>query len=169
MDAKQLRIFLQTDETFLRTYGMFQGAFASAELTIDFAIGKFLKIANRETHLLTSGMEHGRKIRLLAGIVKGSGYKNESTILGALHKIQNESLRNVFAHSYMISTRTTVIFIERHAGGSYRVKKHEFTLPKFTYHVSQFITASNALWKVLEVPDSELHEFAMAVFSAAKS
>jgi hypothetical protein len=98
---------------FQRELGRFFGAWTSAEATIDFSIGKLLKITHEESHLITATLEFGRKITLLRSLVSRHRSKNKETIIKCLNTLQNESKRNVFAHSYIGSTKTVVTFIER--------------------------------------------------------
>ena len=50
---------LQADPEFTFRLGLFHAAWVSIDMTIDFAIGKFLDIENEDAQILTSGMFYG--------------------------------------------------------------------------------------------------------------
>jgi hypothetical protein len=103
------RLILNPD--FLLALGGFHGAWSSLEVLVSYSIGHALKIPFNETHMLTSGMEFGRKATLLRNLVHRSDRKNKAQIIGLIGRLQNESLRNVFAHGMITSSRDTVTFI----------------------------------------------------------
>jgi hypothetical protein len=160
---------LQADPEFTLRLGIFHAAWVSIDMTIDFAIGKFLNLAHEDAQILTSGMMYGTKIRILKSLVRKSAHKNKAQIIGSLNKLQNESKRNVFAHSYMASDAVSVTFLERSSGGNYLVTKHRFTKIQWNSHVTNFTLVGKEFWDALDVPDSDLEEFAMALMRAAKS
>ncbi len=86
---------------------------------------------------------------------------------GALNKIQNESKRNVFAHSFLRSTKTTVTFVERTWEGDYKARTHVFTLDEFSDHVRRFQTAARAFAKALQIDDRDFQAFCFAADSSA--
>ena len=57
-------------DEFYRRIGEFHVLWATADLSIDFAIGKFLGLPAVDTHLLTAGMFYGRKLKLPAYLSK---------------------------------------------------------------------------------------------------
>ena len=158
--------YLAFDDRFLHFFGMFHGMWASMELMLCYGITKFLNIPAQEGHVLTSGMEFGRKITLLRNLVYRSNDPNKRKIMALLGKIQNESKRNVFAHSFITSDATSLTFIERSRGGDYKVIRHQYTLREFVGHVDNFVSAAAELEKLVGVTPTELHRFADAAFSA---
>ena len=155
---------------FIKALGAFYMVWQTAELLCDYAIAEFLDIPDEETHLLTAGLEFGRKFRFLGGLVKRSDHPRKSEIIGVLNSLQNKSKRNAFAHSYIIeSTDSRVHFLERNAGGVYKPKTHSYTINEFEQHVSMFINYVKELRSLLAVSESAVVGFALAAFSAAQS
>jgi hypothetical protein len=136
---------------FQRQLGLFYAAWTSTEFMLDYAIGLLLKTPPQQTHLLTSAMEYGRKIRLLVHGLKESDHRNKSTIISCLNYFSGESKRNVFAHSFLISSANAVVFVERGHSTPYHVKAHSFTLDAFTTHVRTFIERSRQFREALDI------------------
>ena len=111
-------------------------------------------------------MEFGRKITLLRNVVYRSDDPNKGKIVGVLGKIQNESKRNVFAHSFIFSTPTSITFIERSRGGDYKVTRHEFTMEEFVGHVNDFGAGAKEFSALLGATNEELQRFGEAAFNA---
>jgi hypothetical protein len=173
MEAKDTRPAkkdtLQANDTFLHFLGMFYAAWTSIDMTIDYALGRFLNLPHSEALLLTSGMQFGPKIRLLYEIIRGSDNSNKSALLGALNKLRNESKRNVFAHSYLLSSKTEVMFLERTSGGDFQIKPHIYTLDQWVTHVKAFGDAGSELWTALGSPRAGFDAFAEAAFNEANN
>lgn len=151
---------------FLHALGLFNGAWASLELMTSYGIGKFLKISFEEAHVLTSGMEFGRKATLLRNLVYRSDDQDKQAIINLIGKIQNESKRNVFAHSYIISNPERVTFIDRSRGGDYVATEHSFSLWEFAEHVGSFTKTAGTLERAIVKDMAELHDFAKAALRA---
>lgn len=167
MDKAKL-LLAQNDPKFIMSLGLFHAAWTSIDLTLDCAIGKSLETQPEQTHLVTAGMEMGRKIRLLHGIVGRTNHKNKNLLIGALNRLQNESKRSVLTHSYILSDRHVVTFVER-IGGEYRVRLHKFTVDEFAMHVQKFTQAAKDFWDALEYTDRDIYDFAMAAVKQANS
>ncbi|RZN08513.1 hypothetical protein CWO91_22350 [Bradyrhizobium genosp. SA-3] len=150
-----------TDE-FTSEFGRFFGIWQATELAIDCAVGKFLELPDDETHLLTAGMDFNRKARLLTALVKRSNDPQKSTILASLKVIQNESLRNVFAHSFIDHSPTEVTFIQRNRHGNYDPIEYKFTLPSFRAHVEKILDAAIAFHHAIGLTEERNQEFASA-------
>jgi hypothetical protein len=146
--------------------GAFNATWASLELISSYGIYKFLKITAEETHILTSGMEFGRKLTLLRNLVYRSNDHKKKDIIRLVSKIQNESKRNVFAHSFIISGPDTVTFVERSRGGDYAVTRHTYSLKSWADHCCAVARYASQLEQSLGVDKSELHSFAQAAFKA---
>ena len=164
MTSQDKRLAVGRD--FITLTGLFYQAWSACELAIDMAIGQFLKIEPFQTHVLTSGMEFGRKARLLHELVKRSDHKQQGDIMRALNFLRNNALRNVFAHSYTLTTEETVTFLERPPGGQYKVRKHQFTLETYRVHVKETVQAGSDFEEALGFTRSALTEFAYAAVSA---
>lgn len=151
---------------FTSQVGRFYGIWSVAELTIDYAIGSFLGVPHEEAHLITAGADFNRKVRLLQALVKRKNPPRANDILNALNTIQNESLRNVFAHSYMTGDEQTVTFVERSRYGKYDPKLHNFTMPQFQEHVEKLYLAGDRLFSALGEPYDEIQRFADCALTA---
>jgi hypothetical protein len=149
--------------------GLFYGAWTSADMTIDLAIGRFLGLSDYEAQILTSGMEFGPKARLLYEVVKRSVHPKKAEILHGLNKLRNEAKRNILAHSYLIAGRESVTFLERSRGGDYIVKKHRFTYLQWQKDVTETLQAGEEFWKALGYTREELVTFAQAALGMAKN
>lgn len=157
------RLILNPD--FLLALGGFHGAWSSLEVLLSYSIGHTLNIPVNETHMLTSGMEFGRKATLLRNLIHRGDRKNKAQIIGLIGRLQNESLRNVFAHGMITSSRDTVTFIDRSRHGDYRTTKHVFTLKQFIDHVVEVGEIAANLQVALGVPQQEIHDFVMAALN----
>jgi hypothetical protein len=153
------------DRNFVFFLGAFHGAWLSVETLLSYSIGHALKIPFEETHILTSGMEFGRKAALLRNLIYRSDRKNKAQIIGLIGKLQNESLRNVFAHAMITSSRDTVTFIDRARYGDYRATKHVFTLRQFSDHAIEVTKTAKDLQTALGATADEIHQFVMAAFN----
>jgi hypothetical protein len=154
---------------FLKLFGAFHAIWAKTDSTVDCLIGKILKINSHQTHIITSGLEFGRKARLLIELLKVSDHKNKSKLIGFLNKLRNVPKRNVFAHSYILSSRDFVTFIERSGGSDYVVKSHKYTLKEFLEHVHRFAELNLNFGLAANISEREHQEFLIALFRAIKS
>lgn len=150
-------------------YGFFWNAWSTAEAAFDCAIGKFLRLSHAETHILTAGMEHGRKATLLRGLIRREDHPKKAELLRALNVIQNESLRNVFAHSYIASDDKIITFVERSRGGPFKAAEHHFTLEEFHEHVTKFAKAAVDFYDAVGFEPLELEAFQHAALSVNSS
>jgi hypothetical protein len=87
-------------DDYLIVMRLFQGAWASLELTTDYAIWNFFNVTPEQAHLITSGMMFGRKARLLADLIGRSDHRDKAEILGSFNEVRTGK-RDVFAHSYV--------------------------------------------------------------------
>jgi hypothetical protein len=154
---------------FLQLLGMFHGAWASVDMTADFAIGQFMKLPHQQTHLMTAGMAVGAKFRLLADLIGRSDHPKKSELLGALNKIRGETKREVLAHSYIRSSATAVTFLDRKGGGEYRAKEYPFSLLQFSSHVKILTQSGQDFEAALGADPKELRDFWDAAISANRS
>jgi hypothetical protein len=115
--------------------------------------------------ILTAGMEFGRKAVLLRNLVYRTDHPNKATILHALGRLQNNSKRNVFAHSFLTADSNEIMFIDRSRGGDYSVTTHTFTIQQWTDHVIGMAKDAGELEDGLQLGEGELHEFALAAIN----
>jgi hypothetical protein len=148
-----------------KAMGLFNGMWASLDLTTDYAIYKFLNVTPGQAHLITSGMMFGRKARLLADLIGHSNHPNKAQILGAFNKVRGGNMRDIFAHSYIRSGINSVTFVERSTSNEFKATEHTFTMLALAQHVHDFAAGVEAFWTSLGVTKSEIEAFAMAAFS----
>ena len=163
------KLTMLADRNFNLRLGLFYAAWASADMTIDMAIGRFLGLSDYEAQILTSGMEFGPKARLLAELVKRSLHPRKAEIIRNLNKLRNNAKRNVLSHSYIVADADSVTFLERSRGNDYTIKKHRFTHLEWQKHVTTTLDAGTAFWHALGYPQSELEAFATAAFNSANN
>jgi len=144
---------------FLAAFGLFYRMWSANDITVDYAIGKLLKLPADETHLLTAGIDFNRRASLLRILLNRGTLPRKPQIISALNTIQNESLRNVFAHSFLQSDEITVTFIERTRHGKYDPKKHSSTISTFRAHVHKFVDAAVAFQEYMALGLSYLFAF----------
>lgn len=159
---------LQDGLAFNAQFGFFYAAWAVAEALLDCALGQFLRLGDAETHLLTAGMPYGRKAALLRSLINRSNHANKAMLIHKLKVMQNESLRNVFAHSYLASDDKIITFVERSHSGDYWAKEHNFTLEEFNLHVKKFAEAMRDFGEALGVPPSQFRKFQHASLSVSR-
>jgi hypothetical protein len=164
MDQSKTKLGVTSE--FLSQMGRFHGIWSSIELNIDYAVGKFLGVPHEEAHFITAGTDFNRKVRLLQALVKRKNPPRSNDIVNALSTIQNESLRNAFAHSCLTGDENTVTFVERSRYGRYDPKQHDFTMPQFEQHVEKLYFAGDQLFVALGEPSEELQEFADCALTA---
>ena len=156
-------------DDYTQLMGRAQSQWAALEVITDYAIGKFLKVTDGQAHLITSGMMFGRKGRLLADLIAKSNDPKKATILGAFNKIRGMSKRDMFAHSYLRSTKDTVTFLERSSSGEFTAKEYTFTLDEFRAYVMDFELAIGAFHTSLGATRAQFEAFAKAALSSSRN
>jgi len=153
-------------EEFAAWLGRFYQFWSYAEMATSLAIGELLRITDEEAHLLTARMEFSRKAGLIRELLKRRKHPNESAIRSALNKIQNESKRNILAHSILLSDDTALTFIERGWQQDYVSEVHQFTMEEFVKHVHRFALATGDLGRALGLSAERSGKFAAAALKA---
>jgi hypothetical protein len=152
--------------SFTSDVGRFYGMWSSLEACIDYTIGRLLKTSHTDTHILTAGMEFGRKANLLRALLARSDEPEKDRIRALLTKIQNESRRNIFTHSLMLSDSESVTFVHRKMDGTYTGKEVRFTGPEFKQHVDDITAFAMDLSQLLSINPADFQEFGRAASSA---
>jgi hypothetical protein len=154
-------------DSFLSDLGHFFGLWAALEATIDYMIGSLLKISHEETHILTAGMEFGRKADLLRAFLARSSHKEKDRIGPLLTIIQNEARRNIFTHSMISSNADLVTFTHRKVQGAYSTTEITFTGPEFNRHVCTITRYMMDLHSLLDIDENDFQAFGKAASSAS--
>ena len=157
---------LVADHRFSLTLGQFYQLWSGVELISSLAVGILLDIPDEETHLVTARMEFSRKAGLIRELLQRRPHPKKSAIKSALNRLQNESKRNVFAHSIMLSDEHSVTFLERGWQQDYVSSKHKFTLMEFSEHVHVFSKAVTDLREAFDISRERLWTFSEAAMRA---
>ena len=156
---------LLLDKNFIWWLGAFHGAWLSLETLTCYGIKVLLRITSEEAHVLTAGMEFGRKATLLRNLVHRSDLDKKTEIIGALGKLMNEGRRNMFVHGIVTTDEHSVTFIERSRGGDYTATKRTFTGDDLVAHVRWVTETAVALEEAFSVDEATMLDFAMAALS----
>jgi hypothetical protein len=158
------------DPLFQQTVGRFYITWSNVEAETSYIIGQLLGLSHDETHLLTTRMEFSRKAALIRDLVVRKKHPKASEIKRALNKLQNNSKRNVFAHSALVADYDKIYFIERDWKHEFVADVHEFTLNEFGIHVRDFILAAVEFSDAAGITGPGIHEFLQAaLFTSPKS
>jgi hypothetical protein len=156
-------------DSFLRDLGHFYGLWSALESSLDYMIGRLLKIPHVETHILTVGMEFGRKANLLRTLLARSDHPEKDRIRSLLRKIQNEARRNIFTHSIMHSDAESVTFVHRKMDGDYTGTPWRFTGEEFRQHVSDITAYAGDLSDLLGIDEADFQAFGRAASTNTRS
>lgn len=151
---------------FAYLFGMFYQFWSLAEMISSLGIGILLKLNDEETHLVTARMEFARKAALIRHLVAKKSHNKSTEIKTALNKIQNDSKRNVFAHSTVLPIKSGIQFLERDWQGDYTAKIHKFSFDEFNDHVMAFSSSVESLFEAFDLSQERLREFSNAALSA---
>jgi hypothetical protein len=143
---------------FHHVLGQFHCMWMMFDVTLDFAIKKLLGISDRQAHIMCTGMEFGKKLRLLSELLKNGDADSGRELLSA-GKILQSSKRDALTHGYIASNSTHVTFVYRNRG-SFTVDKYEFTIEEFQEHVAKMVKATIQFQKTLAASEDELTKFA---------
>ena len=124
-------------------------------------------ISPEQTHLITASIDFGRRAQWLRELVRASKFSNKAALLGALNAIQNDSKRNIFAHSYLSADEKNVWFVDRIPYGEFSIKAHRFDAESFTQHVDNIAVHAQALEGALQATNKELDDFVQAAINMA--
>jgi len=111
----------------------------------------------------------GRKSRLLADLIAKSDDSKKAAILGAFNKLRGMSKRDMFAHSYLRSTKDTVTFLDRSVSGEFGAEENTFTLDEFRAYVMDFGDAIGAFRASLGASKAQFEAFAKAALSLSRN
>lgn len=147
--------------------GQFHCIWLMFDVTLDYSIGHFLGIDREETHILVSGLEFGRKLRLLVELLKRSDHPKKDLLVECIGKLQ-AAKRDYITHSYIASNTTNVSFIYR-SRGEFKSGRLEFHIDEFAAHVAGVVLATQLYQRNLGASGEEIDAFAIAVLNMSKS
>jgi hypothetical protein len=161
---------LLSDEKFTQQLGAFWVAWNRIELITSVAIGHIL--GNRRyatTHIITAGLEFGRKANLLRNLlheIDATAEPARPPVMGGLirsiGRLQNESKRNAIAHGIFVADDKTVTFIDLPKGGAFIATPHRFTLKELKDHTDNVMRIGEEIRTTLRISETEIQRFAMA-------
>ena len=154
-------------DEFIWHYGAFHASWISGEALLCYMIGSLLKISHTETHIITAGMEFGRKAAIARNLAYLSKHPKKKEVIGLIGRLQNESKRNVFAHGLMVNNNETVTFLDRSRGGDYDVTAYSFSLKEFVLHVQSVAKIGADLHRAFGADEADLEAFHQAALSIA--
>jgi hypothetical protein len=166
--------FAKTNE-FYAALGFFYAIWSQIELTIDYATWKAIGEAEtpEEAHARTAGAKFSDKCKELRSLLKGKNIPHSENMKEILTQIE-DSMRNVFAHSFMATDEHSVTFVYRKKGrgkrGKYEVTAYEFSRQDFFSHVKNFQQLLSELNKhVVGESEKEFRTFAASAIPVARS
>lgn len=147
---------------FSHNMGVFYSNWARLECLMDCSIGKLLNLSHKRTHVITTYIDFGKKAQWLRELIKDSDLPTKEQALAALNAIQNDSKRNVFAHSYVWVDGEVITFIEKNPHGGIQAKIHPFTMSALSDHVKNILEHGQALEQAMGITQPELDGFCEA-------
>ncbi|MCW0236663.1 MAG: hypothetical protein OJJ21_23905 [Ferrovibrio sp.] len=151
-------------DNFHHYLGIFHGLWLATDIIIDYAIGRFLKSPHEDTHILTAGLEFGRKIRILIDLAKRSTDPKKEILVEALRTMQG-SKREIITHSYLKSDKDKIIFLNRSRGGPYKATETKFSREEFIDHVKTLVLAAQKFETHLDLNEDDFQKFAASALS----
>jgi hypothetical protein len=142
MPAKPLP-FAKTPE-FYTALGYFYAIWSQIELTIGYATWKALGSETpEEAHARIASTKFSDQCKKLRTLLESNKISNGERVKELLTQIEDSSMRNVFAHSFMATDEHWVTFVHRKIGRRQHGKKYEvtaccFSRQDFFNHVQNF-------------------------------
>src|SRR5262249_16746436 len=134
-------------------------------------IGRLKMIPAEQTHRLVAGLRFSDKLKLLRSLLDQSHPANLEQLREFLDRIENDSLRNVFAHSFLASDTSSVTFYHRESPrrGEYSCYGYRFLADNFVTHVQEFAELTHNFERALEFSQREIGEFASQAIPEQKT
>src|SRR5262249_48633528 len=109
----------------------------------------------------TAHMTMAKKFQLLLELTEDSSHENKNEIKRLISSL-GKSSRNIFAHSYYVSSSDRVLFINRSSKKDIKPQFHDFTLSSFTLYVQRTLEETQSLYEALKIESSEYASFGVA-------
>src|SRR5262245_65996629 len=156
--------FAYTTE-FYTALGLFHAVWGQIELTIECAIWKAMGTETaHQAHERVARMKFSEKLKKLRRLIDSSKCKHGEKVKDLLRQIEDESKRNVFAHSILTSDEHSVTFVHRSwQRGEYKVERHRICGHGFIKHAQQLVHIATDLLQAIEFSDKEVRDFAAAL------
>ena len=163
--------FGKTSE-FYAALGLFYAVWSQIELAIDYATWKALGTETpEEAHTRSAAAKFSNKCKEFRALLEGNKIPNGKNVKELLTQIE-DSMRNVFAHSFMATDEHSVTFVHRKIGrgkqGKYEVTAYQFSRQDFLNHVQNFSQLPSKFNDAVGLSEKEFRTFAaMAIPLAA--
>jgi hypothetical protein len=158
--------FANTDKFYL-ALGYFFAAWSRTELAIDCAMWKARSGTEtaEQAHERSARTKFSDKCKQFRTLLDGGKFPHGDKVKELLTQIEQGSMRNTFAHSFLASDADSVAFIHRKVEGKkYSVTGYKISPNEFIEHVQGFVRLSFEFEQAVGLSDREVHEFAaMAV------
>ena len=151
---------------FYTALGWFYAVWSRTELAIDCAIWKASGTETAErAHERVAHTKFSDKCKHLRTLLDGGKIPNCEKAQDLLTWIEDQSMRNVFAHSFLATDEHSVTFIHRKVeGGKYQPTTYTIACDDFIDHVQNFVQLSLDFEQAVGLSDKEVRDFAaMAV------
>jgi hypothetical protein len=149
-------------EKFYLALGCFFAAWSRTELAIDYAMWKARGTETaEEAHERSARTKFSDKCKQFRTLVDSGKFPHGEL----LTRIEQDSMRNTFVHSFLASDEHSVAFIHRKVErGKYSVTGYKISHIGFIKHVQSFVRLSFEFERAVGLSDKEVREFAaMAV------
>jgi hypothetical protein len=132
---------------FYTALGWFYAVWSRTELAIDCAIWKASGTETAErAHERAAHTKFSDKCKHLRALLDGGKIPNCEKAQDLLTWIEHQSMRNVFAHSFLATDEHSVTFIHRKVeGGKYQPTTYTIACDDFIDHVQNFVQLSPRL------------------------
>ncbi len=155
-------------QEFHKLLGQFHGMWLQLDPLLDYSIGYFLSVPPEDTHIITAGLEFGRKLRILIDLINRYPDPKKTELIKQL-KILQGAKRDQITHSYVASDREHVVFISRSRGGDYSATELRFSIQEFREHVVKVVRAAQAYENALNARPDDVLAFANAALRSRKT
>jgi hypothetical protein len=147
---------------FATALGCFYATWSRIELAIDCATWKLLGTETaEEAHERSARTKFSNKCEHLRTLVDGNKILRAEEIKDLLTQIEHDSMRNVFAHSFLASDEHSVTFIHRKwKGGKYQVTAYQIGGNDFINHVQNFVQVALRFEQAVGLSEGEVADFA---------
>ena len=161
--------FANTPE-FCAALGYFYAAWSRTELAIDCATWKALGAETAEkAHERSARTKFRDKCKQFRALLDGGKFEHGEQVRELLARIEYNSLRNVFAHSFLASDEQSVTFIHRKVErGKYQPTGYTIPRDDFIDHVQNFVQLSFDFEQAVGLSHKEVADFAAMAMPLAR-
>jgi hypothetical protein len=147
---------------FYTALGLFYAAWSRTELAIDCAMWKAAGTETAErAHERSARTKFSDKCKHFRTLLDCGKIPNDEKVKDLLTRIEQESMRNVFAHSFLATDEHSVTFIHRKVErGKYQPTWYKIACDDFIDHVQSFVQLSFDFEQAVGLSHKEVADFA---------